>query len=143
MWCLGPARLCTWFRFLWCLLAQEECSKTLDCCHLVRWCLLDSFYGIWETARGLQYAIGGCYGWDRDRMMLVLKHICDAFTSRVFHDDTNATVVGSGMGEVPCFGGMITPGFASVGFLMHQDLRAEQCHWCGIKQEGPFQCPVG
>ncbi len=46
------------------------------------------------------------------------------------------------MGEVPCFGGMITPHFASAGFLMHKDLRAKWCHWHGIKQEGPFQCLV-
>ncbi len=61
-------------------------------------------------------------------MMLVLERVCDAFTSRVFHDDTNATVVGGGMGEVPCFTGMITPGFAPSGFLVHKDLRAERCH---------------
>jgi hypothetical protein len=66
-------------------------------------------------------------------MFLVSEHVHDTFTSRVFHDYTNAMVVGGGMGEVPCFGSMITPGFALVRFLMHQDLRAKRCHWCGIK----------
>jgi hypothetical protein len=101
---------------------------------------LDTFDGICKMACGLQYAIGGCYGQDRDHMMLVSEHVCDTFTSRVFHDDTNATVVGGSMGEVPCFGGMITPSFASAGFLMHKDPLAKQCHQHGIKQEGPFQC---
>ena len=55
-------------------------------------------------------------------MMLVSERVRDAFTSRVFHDYTNATVEGGGMGEVPCFGGM-----------MPQNLHAEWCHWCGIK----------
>ncbi len=66
-------------------------------------------------------------------MMLVLEHVRDAFIPRVFHNDTNATVVGGGMREVPCFGGMITPGFALAGFLMHQDLSAERCHRRGVK----------
>ncbi len=74
--------------------------------------------------------------------MMVLERVRDAFTSCVFHDDMNAVVVGGGIGEVPYFGGMITPSFASAGFLMHKDLRAKQCHWHGVKQEGPFQCLV-
>ncbi len=59
-------------------------------------------------------------------MMLVLERVHDTFISCVFHDYTNATVVRGGMGEVSCFGGMITPGFVTVRFLMHQHLRAEQ-----------------
>jgi hypothetical protein len=54
-----------------CGVSCKECSKTLDCYHLVQWCLLDSFYGTCETTCSLQYAIGGCYGRDRDCMMLV------------------------------------------------------------------------
>jgi hypothetical protein len=91
---------------------------------------------------GLQYTIGDCYGRDRDHMMLISEPVRDAFTACVFHDDTNSTAVGGGMGEVPCFGGMITPCFALAGFLMHKDLHAEQCQRLGIKQEGPFQCLV-
>jgi hypothetical protein len=52
-------------------------------------------------------------------MMLIVERAHDAFTPRIFYDDTNATVVDGGMGEVPCFGGMITPRFASAGFLMN------------------------
>jgi hypothetical protein len=59
-----------------------------------------------------------------------------------FHDDMNAMVVGGGMGEVPCFGGMIPPCFVLAGFLMNEDLRAQWCHQRGVKQEGPFQCFV-
>ena len=80
---------------------------------------MDSVDGICETACGLQYAFGGHYGQDRNCMMLILEHVHDAFTPRIFHDDTNATVVGGSMGEVPCFGGMITPLFALAGFLMN------------------------
>jgi hypothetical protein len=124
-----------------CVLGSSPCgvslpkrsAQRLDCCHLVWWSLLESFYGICKTACGLQYAIGGRYGWERDCMMLVSERVRDAFTSRVFHDDTNATVVGGGMGEIPCFGGMITPGFALAGCLMHKDLCAERCHQRGIK----------
>ncbi len=114
----------------------------MDCCHLVRQCLLDFVDGISKTTCGLQYAIGGCDGQDRDRMMLVAERVRDTFTPRIFHDDTNAMVVSGGMGEVPCFGGMITPRFASAGLLMNQDLRAERCHRRGVKQEDPFQCLV-
>ena len=100
---------------------------------------MDSVDGIGETACGLQYAIGSCYDWDRDNMMLIAECVRDAFTPHIFHDDTNATVVGGGMGEVPCFGGMITPRFGLAGFLMNWDLRSEWCHRRGVKQEGPFQ----
>jgi hypothetical protein len=66
-------------------------------------------------------------------MMLVLELVSDTLASRVFHDDTNAMVVGASMGEVPCFGSMIPPSFALAGLLMHKDLRAKQCHQRGIK----------
>jgi hypothetical protein len=65
------------------------------------------------------YAIGGCYGRDRDCMMFIAEHVRDSFTPRIFHDDTNAMVVGSDMGEVPCFGGMMTLHFGWAGFLMN------------------------
>ncbi len=91
----------------------------MDCCHLVQWCLLDSIDGIGKMACGLQDVLNSCYGWDRDCMMLVVEHVHDAFTTRFFHDGTNARVVGSSMGQVPCFGGMITPHFALAGFLIN------------------------
>jgi hypothetical protein len=65
------------------------------------------------------YAIGGCYGRDRDCMMFIVERVRDAFTPRIFHDDTNAMVVGGGLGEVPCFGGMMTLHFGLAGFLMN------------------------
>ncbi len=34
-------------------------------------------------------------------MVLIADRVCDAFISCVLHDDTNAMVVGGGMGEVP------------------------------------------
>jgi hypothetical protein len=68
--------------------------------------------------------------------------VSDVFTPCIFHDDTNAMAVVGGMGEVPCFGSMITPHFVLAGFLMHKDLRAKRCHRHGVKQEGPFQCLV-
>jgi hypothetical protein len=80
---------------------------------------LDSVDGICETACGLQDAIGSCYDRDRDCMMLIAECVSDAFTPCFFHDDMNATVVGGSMAEVPSFGGMITPHFASAGFLMN------------------------
>jgi hypothetical protein len=92
-------------------------AKTLDHCHLVRWCLLDSVNGISERKCGLQDAISSCYDRDRDCMMLIAEHVRDAFTPSFFCDDINATVVGGSMGEVPYFGGMITPCFASARFL--------------------------
>ena len=100
---------------------------------------MDSVDGIGKTVCGLQYAIGGCYGRDRDPMMLIVECVCDAFTPHIIYDDTNAMVVGGDMGEVSCFGRMITPRFALDGFLMNEDLCAERCHWHGVKQEGPFQ----
>ncbi len=66
-------------------------------------------------------------------MVLIAERVRDALTPHFFHDDTNAIVVGGSMGEVPCFGGMITPRFAPAGFLMNKDLHAEWCHRSGIK----------
>ncbi len=83
------------------------------------WYLLDSVDGISELACGLQYAIGSCYDRDQDCMMLIAERVHDRLTPRLFHDDTNAMVVGGGMGEVPYFGGMITPCFAPAEFLMN------------------------
>jgi hypothetical protein len=80
---------------------------------------LDSVDGISKMVCGIQDVIGSCNDWYQDCMMLIAEGVCDAFTPCVFHDDTNAMVVGSGMGEVPCFGGMITSHFASSGFLMN------------------------
>jgi hypothetical protein len=70
-------------------------------------------------ACGRQYAIGSCYDQNRDCMMLIAERVRDAFTPCICHDDTNAMVVGGGMGEVPCFGGMITLRFLLAGFLMN------------------------
>jgi hypothetical protein len=52
-------------------------------------------------------------------MMLIAERVRDVFIPRILHDGTNAGVVGGSMGEVPCFGGMITPLFALAGFLMN------------------------
>jgi hypothetical protein len=51
-------------------------------------------------------------------MVLIAEYVRDMLTPHVFHDDTNATVVGGGMGELPSFGGMIAPCFAPAGLLM-------------------------
>jgi hypothetical protein len=75
---------------------------------------------------------------DQDGMVLIAEHVHDAFTTHVLHDDSNALVVGGGMGDVPCFGGMIAQRFAPAELLVNQDLCAERCHRCGIKQIGPF-----
>jgi hypothetical protein len=48
--------------------------------------------------------------------MLISECVCDMFTLRIFYDDTNTTVASGGMGEVPYFGGMITPGLCWPGF---------------------------
>ena len=77
---------------------------------------MDSIDGIGKMACSLQDEIGSCYDRDRDRMMLIAERVRDAFTPRFFHDDTNAMVVGGSMGEVPCFGGMITPCLHRQGF---------------------------
>jgi hypothetical protein len=114
----------------------------VDRCHFVWWCLLYSVDGVGKAPCGLQDAIGSFYDRDRDCMVLIAECARGAFASCVLHDDTNAPVVGGGMGEVPSFGGMIAPRFVLAGFLMNQDLHAEQCHWRGIKQEGPFKCFV-
>ncbi len=80
---------------------------------------MDFVDGIGKTVCGLQDAIGSCYDWNRDCVILIAERVHDTFTPRFFHDDTNAMVVGGGMGEVPCFGSMITPHFELAGFLMH------------------------
>jgi hypothetical protein len=90
-----------WFRFLQSDLTQKKGAEILDCCHFVRWCLLDSVDGVGELACSLQDAIGSCYDWGRNRMALIAERVCDMLTPPVLHDDTNAMVVSGGMGEVP------------------------------------------
>jgi hypothetical protein len=103
-------------------LAQEEGAEIVDCCHFVRWHLLDSVDGIGEVPCGLHDTISSCYDWDWDCMVLIAERVRDTFASCVLHDDPNSTGVGGGMGELPCFGGMTAPRFALAGFLANQDL---------------------
>ena len=76
-------------------------------------------------------------------MVIVSEGVGDALATNVGHQNLDAAVVVWRVGEIPSFGGVVSPRAASVGFHVDENLHAEGSHGSCVEREGAFERFVG
>ena len=120
--------------------AKEERSQGLDRGEVVGRGFLYSFNRRGEARSGVEDPVGCRDLGDRDGMVIVSEGVGDALTTGVGHQNSDAAVVVWRVGEIPRFGGVVSPRAALVGFHVDENLHAEGSHGSSIEKEGAFKC---
>ena len=76
-------------------------------------------------------------------MVIVPEGVDDALTTGVGHQNSDAAVVVRRVGKIPCFGGVVSPSAALVGFHVNKNLCAQRSHGGSIEREVTFERFVG
>ena len=118
-------------------------AQGLDCGELIGRGFLYSFNCHGEACSGIEDPVSGRDLGDRDGMVIVSEGVGDALATDVGHQNMDAAVVVWRVGEIPSFGGVVSPRAASVGFHVDENFRAEGSHGSSIEREGAFECFVG
>jgi hypothetical protein len=122
---------------------KEERSQGLDRGELIGWGFLDSVDRRGEACSGVEDPVCGHDLRDRDGMVIVPEGVGDALATGVGHQNSDAAVVVWRVGQIPCFGGVVSPSAASVGFHVDENFRAEGSHGSSVEREGAFESFVG
>ena len=122
---------------------KEECLQGLDCGELIGWGFLYSFDCRGEACSGAEDPVGGCDLGDRDGMVIEPEGFGDALTTGVSNQHLDAAVVVWRVGKIPCFGGVVSPRAASVGFHVNENPRAEGSQGSSVEREGAFESSGG
>jgi hypothetical protein len=141
----GGARCSDWCRcwFRRGYFTKEERAQGLDCGELIGRGFLYSFNRRSEACSGIEDPVSGRDLGDRDGMVIVSEGVGDALATNVGHQNLDAAVVVWRVGEIPSFGGVVSPRAASVGFHVDENLRAEGSHGSCVEREGAFERFVG